>query len=93
MYANNLLDDLEKPVILTTWLVRDGYGFTAEEKEMDFYGYKGYFIDKHLYLVDPKLSNSVIEAIVVKYETDIAFNPDNIVLFGYSFTWSFDIRY
>ncbi len=24
----------------------------------------------------------------MKYETDGSFNPENIVLFGYSFTWT-----
>lgn len=34
------------------------------------------------------MSNKAIEAIVVKYETDGSFNPENVVLFGYSFTWT-----
>ena len=36
----------------------------------------------------PELPNESIEEIVVKYETDGNFNPENIVLFGYSFTWT-----
>jgi type III restriction enzyme/adenine-specific DNA-methyltransferase len=86
--VKTLLDDFGKPTILTTWLVRDGYGLTANAEELDFVGYKGYHIDKHLYLIDPELSNKAIEEIVVKYETDGGFNPENVVLFGYSFTWT-----
>ncbi len=85
---NTVLDDFGKPTVLATWLVRDGYGFTAPVEELDLAGYKGYYIGKHLYLIDPSLSPAAIEAIVVKYETDGGFNPENVVLFGYSFTWT-----
>lgn len=83
-----LLNHFGKSTILATWLVRDGYGLTANAEELDFAGYKVYYIGKHLYLVDPELSNKAIEAIVVKYETDGSFNPESVVLFGYSFTWT-----
>ena len=89
MFADKtLLDDFGKPTILATWIVRDGYGLTANAEELDFAGYKGYYIDKHLYLIDPEMPNEAIEEMVVKYETDGGFNPENIVLFGYSFTWT-----
>ena len=89
MFADKtLLDEFGKPTILATWLVRDGYGLTVEPAELDLSGYKGYFIDKHLYLIDTEIPNEAIEDIVVKYETDGGFNPENIVLFGYSFTWT-----
>lgn len=83
-----LLDTFGKPTILSTWLVRDGYGLTANAEELNFSGYKGHYIGKHLYLIDPELSNKAIEVIIVKYETDGSFNPENVVLFGYSFTWT-----
>ncbi|WP_016995178.1 site-specific DNA-methyltransferase [Lysinibacillus boronitolerans] len=84
----DLLGEFGKPTVLATWLVRDGYGLTEDAEELNFAGYKGYYIGKHLYLVDPELSDKAIEAIVVKYETDGSFNPENVVLFGYSFTWT-----
>ncbi len=86
--ANTILDAFGKPTVLATWLVRDGYGFTVVPEEVGFAGYKGYYIKKHLYLIDKELSNEAIEAIVVKSETDGSFNPENVVLFGYSFTWT-----
>lgn len=85
---NTILSDFGKPTVLATWLARDGYGLTATPEELNFAGYKGYYIGKHLYLIDEKLSDAAIEAIVVKFETDGSFNPENIVLFGYSFTWT-----
>ena len=75
-----LLDEFGKPTILSTWLVRDGYGLTAQPEELDLSGYKGYFIDKHLYLVDTEIPNEAIEKIVVKYETDGSINPENKVV-------------
>lgn len=85
---NTILSDFGKPTVLATWLARDGYGLTAASEEVDFAGYKGYYIGKHLYLIDEKLSDAAIEAIVVKFETVDGFNPENIVLFGYSLTWT-----
>ncbi len=85
---NTVLDDFGKPTVLATWLVRDGYGFAAPVEELDLAGYKGYYIGKHLYLIDPELSQAAIEAIVVIYETNGGFNPENVILFGYSFTWT-----
>jgi len=83
-----LLDEFGVPTVITTWLNNDGYGLTTEAEKIMFAGYEAYYKDKHLYLVQPELPNEAIEEIVVKYETDGNFNPENIVLFGYSFTWT-----
>ena len=85
---NNLLNDFGVSTVLITWLVRDGYGFTAPFEAMDFAGYIGYYIEKHLYLINPKLSNEAVAAIMKKYETEGTFNPENVILFGYSFLWT-----
>lgn len=86
--SDEILSEFGLPTVLTTWLVHDGYGFTAPVKEIDFSGYKGYFMNKHLYLIEPNLTDAAIEAIVSKYEADGEFNPENVVLFGYSFFWT-----
>ena len=85
---NTILDEFGVPTVITTWLNNDGYGLTTEAEKIMFAGYEAYYKDKHLYLVHPELPNESIEEIVVKYETDGNFNPENIVLFGYSFTWT-----
>lgn len=85
---NNILDDFGVPTVLATWLVRDGYGFTASVETIDFAGYTAYYIDKHLYLINPHLSNDAIAAMVEKIETEGSFNPENAVMFGYSFLWT-----
>ena len=86
--TNDILTDFGTNTVLTTWLVRDGYGFNADVQKIDFEGYTGYFIDKHLYLLDADITKDAIAAIVDKYETDGNFNPENVVLFGYSFVWT-----
>ncbi len=88
MFSSDLVDEFGVPTVLTTWLVRDGYGFTEPAQPIDFAGYTAYYKGKHLYLIEKELSNEAITAIVEKCETDGAFNPENVVLFGYSFSWS-----
>ena len=88
LLQNTVLQDFGVPTVLATWLVRDGYGFVAPVQTVDFVGYTGYYIDKHLYLINPGLKNEAIAAITEKYETDGTFNPENVVLCGYSFTWA-----
>lgn len=89
LYAEgDLLTEFGEPTVLATWLVRDGYGLTSSALPVDFAGYKGFWKDKHLYLIEKGLTNEAVAAILEKYETDAAFNPENIILFGYSFTWS-----
>ncbi|MBD5095026.1 MAG: site-specific DNA-methyltransferase [Subdoligranulum sp.] len=88
LLQNAVLQEFGIPTVLATWVVRDGYGFTASVKTVDFDGYTGYYMDKHLYLINPDLKNEAIAAIIARYETDGSFNPENVVLYGYSFTWT-----
>ena len=87
LVGNTVLDDFGIPTVLATWLCRDGYGFSKADI-LDFAGYKAFCKEKHLYLINKELSNEAITSICDKYENDITFNPENVVLFGYSFLWS-----
>jgi hypothetical protein len=86
--TNNLVEGFGTNTVLTTWLVRDGYGFSPKVNTVAFGSYTGYHMDKHLYLIDQDLDKTAIDAIIAKFDTDPAFNPENVVLFGYSFTWT-----
>ena len=88
LLASDLLSEFGLPTVLSTWLIRDGYGLTAIPQKFEFADYSAYYIGKHLYLIEQNLSKEAIDAILVKYETDGTFNPENIVLFGYSFKWT-----
>ena len=83
-----LVDEFGVPTILTTWLVRDGYGLTPDVKTLKIDGYDVYYIDKHLYIINPNLKNEVVAALLDKYQTDADFNPQNIVVYGYALSWS-----
>ncbi|NMR33093.1 site-specific DNA-methyltransferase [Chryseobacterium aquaticum] len=84
-----ILDDFGKPTVLATWLNADGYGLTANAEPIDFAGYTAYYYDKHLYLIDEGFTLESMKALLAKYDAEGSFNPENIVLFGYSFpAWS-----
>lgn len=82
-----LVDEFGVPTILTTWLVRDGYGLTSDIKVLNMAGYELYHIDKHLYIINPDLSEAVVAALVDRYQSDSNFNPQNIVIYGYALSW------
>lgn len=85
---NTLMDEFGVPTILTTWLERDGYGLTSDCQTLNLDGYEAYYIDKHLYLINQNLPDSAVSVLVDKYQTEATFNPQNVVIFGYSFVWS-----
>lgn len=80
-------DEFGTATVLTTWLVHDNYGFVNKCEMVDLAGYTAYWCENHLYLINPELSEEAIKALVEKYNTEGAFNPQNIVLFGYSFNY------
>lgn len=80
-------DEFGTATVLTTWLVHDNYGFVNKCEMVDLAGYTAYWCENHLYLINPDLSEEAIKALVEKYNTEGAFNPQNIVLFGYSFNY------
>ena len=86
--TDDILKEFGVETVLATWLVHDGYGFGAEPKVIDLDGYKAYWMEKHIYLIEPGLSNKGISALFDKFETEGAFNPGNVVVFGYSFSWT-----
>lgn len=80
------IDDFGVDTILRTWLVRDGYGLTANAEELMLERYKAYWMKNHLYLINPDndFDADSLVALMDKYNGE-AFSPKNIVIFGYSF--------
>lgn len=84
-----ILDDFGTETVLTTWLNNDGYGLNAKVESIDLKGYTAYYCQKHLYLINPDFTQEAMVVLFEKYDTIAGFNPENIVLFGYSFNeWS-----
>lgn len=85
----SILEDFGVNTVLTTWLNYDGYGLTTKATELDLKGYKAYYHQKHLYLIHTDFTQEAVMDLFEKYDTIPHFNPENIVLFGYSFyEWS-----
>lgn len=80
-------DEFGAKTVLTTWLVRDGYGFNNDMERVDFAGYAAYWCRNHLYFINPGLTEDAIKALIEKYNSQGSFNPQNLVIFGYSFNY------
>lgn len=80
-------DEFGTNTILTTWLVHDGYGFNNDMQMVDFAGYTAYWCRNHLYFISPGMTEDAIKALIEKYNSQGSFNPQNIILFGYSFNY------
>lgn len=92
IFADNILDEFGKDTVLCTWALRDGYGLDAVITPIDLNGYTAYLCGRHLYFITPNLLNDggpdPIVALIERYSNDKFFKPENIVLFGYSFTYT-----
>ena len=91
--SNNItdfsVDDFGLETVLRTWLVADGYGLTEDAEEVTLGRYKAYWKGDHLYLInrDNDFDASSIAALMDKYNGE-QFSPHNIVIFGYSFSFT-----
>lgn len=83
------VDDFGLEAVLRTWLVADGYGFTEDAEEVTLGRYKAYWKDNHLYMINPDtdFDENSIAALMDKYNGE-PFSPQNIVIFGYSFSFT-----
>jgi len=85
---NNTLCLFGKETVLETWLVKDGYGFGAKVQEVKLANYTAHLCGKHLYFIEAGIDENDMVALLDKYQQESAFNPENIVAFGYSFNFS-----
>ena len=85
---NHILNMFGAKTVLTTWLVYDGYGFSPEVEIVKFGEYTAYHCQKHLYFIYDNFDDEAIQALIEKYDGDGMFNPENLIVFGYSFTWT-----
>ena len=83
--TDNILGLFGRDTVLTTWLVQDGYGFNAQAQDITLDKYHATLCRNHLYLIDNDFTENDMIALVDRYQSDPTFNPDCIVLFGYSF--------
>lgn len=85
---NHVLNMFGAKTVLTTWLVYDGYGFNADVNVVKFGNYTAYHCQKHLYFIYDDFDDDAMQALIEKYDGDGNFNPENLIVFGYSFSWT-----
>lgn len=83
--TNDTLNMFGRDTVLTTWLVNDGYGLGAKTEDILLDKYHATLCGNHLYMTDADFTEEDMAALVDRYQSVPAFNPDCIVLFGYSF--------
>lgn len=83
--TDDVLNMFGRETVLATWLVNDGYGLGAKTEDIVLDKYHATLCGNHLYLTDSDFTENDMAALVDRYQSDPAFNPDCIVLFGYSF--------
>lgn len=83
--TEDTLNMFGRDTVLATWLVNDGYGLGAKTEDIVFDKYHATLCGNHLYMTDADFTEEDMAALVDRYQSDPAFNPDCIVLFGYSF--------
>ncbi|MDD2269326.1 MAG: site-specific DNA-methyltransferase [Eubacteriales bacterium] len=89
LFANDsILNEFGKESVLETWCVKDGYGFGAKIDTIQLGSYSAYHCGFHLYFINPSLSEDDVVALIDKFNKEGSFNPNKVVIFGYSFTFS-----
>ena len=83
--TDDTLNMFGRDTVLATWLVNDGYGLGAKTEDILLDKYHATLCGNHLYMTDADFTEEDMAALVDRYQSDPAFNPDCIVLFGYSF--------
>ena len=74
-------------VILTTWLVDDGYKLDIKVEIKDFKGYKAYYVDNSaLYLLSQDWGTEQTKELLEQVGNN-KFNLNTIILYGYSFNF------
>jgi len=79
------LTDDDFNTLLTTWKVHDGMKLTGELTEITFKDYKAYYGDKKLYFVHSGFTTEDLKEFIKKLDDDKTFEPNKLVLFGYTF--------
>ncbi len=83
-----IVDEFGINSILTTWMVKDGYGLTDKYEKLILEEYEAYKCKNTIYLINSDMSSEAIKCLIEKYENEENFECNRIVLFGYSFTLS-----
>ena len=81
------LSEEERSVLLTTWMVHDGYGLGIAPETITLGDYRAYHIGNHLYCLDGGYDEQSHKALIELYGNTPGFGPENVILYGPAFGW------
>jgi len=87
LFSEDIISELGGlETLLATWLIDDGYTFDQQPQEIDFVGYKAYYIDNSLlYIINAGWEHKQTEALLNLIGKN-ELNVNTIIVYGYSFT-------
>lgn len=85
LFNESKLKEEDLKTLLTTWKTYDGFLLTQNLNEIDLEGYKGYYLDNKLYLVNKDFKTLNLKKLLEQIDSNKDFNPATIIAFGYHF--------
>jgi len=85
LFNETKLNNEDLKTLLTTWKTNDNIPLTQNLKEIDLDGYKGYYFDTKLYLVNIGFKTKNLKKLLEEIDSNKDFNPATIIAFGYNF--------
>jgi len=85
LFNEGKLTDKDLKVLLTTWKTYDGISLTQDLKEIDLEGYKGYYFENKLYLMNKEFKTKNLKKLLTEIDENKEFNPATVIVFGYNF--------
>lgn len=89
--GDDIIAAFGKDTVLSTWAIKDGYGFNTPIKEIDLKGYTAYFINDgihgaNLYLLDEISEPSIMELVRRLEANELV--ADKIIVYGYALSYT-----
>jgi adenine-specific DNA-methyltransferase len=85
LFDETKLTEEDLQALLITWKTYDGIALTESLEEIDLAGYKAYFANDKLYLIDKDFTTESLKTLLERIDSDKSFNPTSIIVFGYHF--------
>lgn len=85
LFDDSKLKEEDIKSLLITWKTYDGILLTEDLQEIDLGGYKSYYGNGKLYLMDKGYTTDNLKNLLEKIDSDKGFCPNVIIAFGYHF--------
>ena len=85
LFDETKLKDDDLKILLTTWKTYDGIVLTQDLNEIDLDGYKGYYFEKKIYLLNKGFVTKNLKKLLEEIDKNKDFTPAIIIAFGYNF--------